>query len=163
MLLQEQGERAVVRCRIWERPTDPHTGRPQEGWRLPIEELKDYLRSLHREYQVRAFGYDPAFISWVADELEAEGLPMIEIPQTAARMVPAAQGLYERVVQQRLVHDGDPALARHIANAVAMQSSTTPGWRLAKGKARLPMDAAIALAMSVYLLGQPEQHPQIWL
>lgn len=159
VLVQEQGEQAAVRSRVWERPIDPVTAKPRADWRLPIEELKTYLRELHRKYDVRAFGYDPAFISWVADELEAEGLPMVEIPQTAGRMVPASQGLYERVVQQRIVHDGDPTLARHIANAVAVQSATTPGWRLAKGKARRPMDAAIALAMCVYLLGTPEEEP----
>lgn len=51
-------------------------------------------------------------------------------------------------------------------NAVAAPSPGG-GWRLAKGKARKPMDAAVALAMCVYLLVQervPEPvSPQIFI
>ena len=118
---------------------------------MPIEELKEHVRALCRRYEVRAVGYDPAYLTWTAQELAAEGLPLVEIPQTHARMAPASQGLYERIVQRRLRHDGDPALAAHIREAVAA-SVPDGGWRLAKGPARRPIDGAIALAMCAYLL-----------
>ena len=150
VVVQRHGDRRRVRCRIWERPLDPRSGRPIAGWKLPIEALKDHIRGLAQQYQVEAIGYDPAFITWVADELETEGLPMVEIPQTAARMVPASQRLYELIIQGLLEHDGDPAMARHVANTEAKESPTG-GWRLVKGKARQPMDAAIALAFCCHL------------
>ena len=171
-----EGARVRVRARLWERPADPMTGQPREDWRLPIDELGHHLRSLHfgtategdwceagacrccgepfPPLGFESVGYDPAFISWEAGRWAEDGLPMVEIPQTAQRMVPASQALYERIAQGLLEHDGDPALARHIRNAVATESSAG-GWRLAKGKARKPMDAAIATAMCLYLLSQP--------
>ena len=118
---------------------------------MPIEEVKDHVRALCRRFEVRAVGYDPAYLAWTAQELEAEGLPLVEIPQTHARMAPASQGLYELIVQRRLRHDGDPALAAHIREAVAA-AVPDGGWRLAKGPARRPIDGAIALAMCAYLL-----------
>ena len=149
-VLQPRGDRTVARCRLWERPRDLD-GRPREDWRVPIEEVKDHVRALCRRFEVRAVGYDPAYLAWTAQELEAEGLPLVEIPQTHARMAPASQGLYELIVQRRLRHDGDPALAAHIREAVAA-AVPDGGWRLAKGPARRPIDGAIALAMCAYLL-----------
>ena len=163
---QREGERLRVACRIWERPWDPRSNRPLEEWRLPIDEVKTHLHRLHRRFQPEWIGYDPAWITWAAAELEERGLPMIEIPQTNARMVPGAQGLYTLVLQGQLEHDGNPTLARHIANAVARQVEGG-GFRLAKNKARKAMDAAVALAMVVYLAyGEegPEDatEPHIW-
>ena len=149
-VLQPQGELEVVRCRLWERPPEPRGRRGGERWQLPIEELKAHVRALCERFAVRAIGYDPAFVTWTAEELLAEGLPMIEIPQTHARMAPASQALYERIVGRRLRHDGDPALARHVREAAAAPAPDG-GWRLAKGRARQPIDGAIALAMCALL------------
>ena len=75
------------------------------------------------------------------------------MPQTAARMVPASQAIYEHVVEKRIAHDGDPALRRHVRNAVARQ--TPRGWRLDKLKAKKKMDAVIAMAMAVFMAQTP--------
>jgi phage terminase large subunit-like protein len=48
---------------------------------------------------------------------EQLGLPVVEFPQTPARMVPATAGFYDAVVNKQLTHTGDPRLARHAANA----------------------------------------------
>jgi hypothetical protein len=49
--------------------------------------------------------------------LAAEGLPVLEFPQSPQRMTPATTGLYEAVVNGAVTHSGDPRLARHIGNA----------------------------------------------
>ena len=154
-LLQPQGELEVARCRLWERPSGPAAA----GWRLPIEELKEHVRALCRRFAVQAIGYDPAFVTWTAEELLAEGLPMVEIPQTHARMAPASQALYERIVGRRLRHDGDSRLARHVREATATPAPDG-GWRLGKGRARAPIDGAIALAMCASLLERASLRPR---
>lgn len=133
-----------VKCKVWERPIEPATGKPVEGWRLPLDEVERHLRDLHATYPLRAVAYDPAFVTWLALKLEDDGVPMVEIPQTDGRMKPPTQALYELVIDRRLQHDGDPMLARHVRNAVAKQ--VEGGQRLVKRGGR-PNDAAIALVM----------------
>jgi phage terminase large subunit-like protein len=42
----------------------------------------------------------------------------VEYPSTSVRrMVPACQKFYEAVTEQKVEHDGDPLLARHLSNA----------------------------------------------
>lgn len=156
--VQWQGLTLATRAWVWERPLNPATGGPLDDWRLPMVEVEDVLRDLHRTYDVRAIAYDPAFITWLAQSLEADGLPMVEHPQTNARMVAPTQALYELIVDGRLAHNGDPALARHIRSAVAVQVPGG-GQRLGKTRRRAPNDAAIALVMAVAAATRPEAAP----
>jgi hypothetical protein len=48
--------------------------------------------------------------------LAADGLPVLELPQSPQRTTPATTGLYEAVVNGTVTHSGDPRLARHVAN-----------------------------------------------
>jgi phage terminase large subunit-like protein len=168
VIAQWQGEKLAVKARIWERPVDPMTGKPKEDWRLPMAELEAHIRDLHKEFTaLSTIGFDPAFITWLAQQLENDGLPVEEFPQSALRMSKASQALYELIVQGQLVHDGQPDLARHIKNAAAESTGAGNGaWRLVKGKAKRKMDAAIALAMCAYLASafKPDNYtPGLWV
>lgn len=139
-------------ARIWERPLDPATGKPLDDWQVPGGEIATHIRALHTAHPGSVFAYDPAFVTWLAADLSAEGVAMLEMPQTNARMCPPTAGLYELITARRLAHDGDPAFARHIASAVEV--TTMDGkTRLAKyrGKRRTMIDAAIGLVMAVGL------------
>ena len=100
------------------------------------------------------FGEEAARSSVV--ELERElSAEIVEFPQTDSRMVPGTELLYEVVMDRDLEHDGDPILRRHMENAAAQE--TGRGWRLAKRKAKLPMDAAISTLMVVARMLDPIQ------
>ena len=144
---QWNGDKLRVKARIWERPKDDK-GRPIENWKLPIAEVENDLRDAHRNYNLDSVNYDPALFERSAQQLELEGLPMVEVPQSNARMVPATQATYELIVQDRLEHKRDPVFARHIASAVAVEVPSG-GYRLKKAKSKAKMDAAIALTMAV--------------
>ena len=79
--------------------------------------------------------------------LEAEGLPIVEYPQSPQRMVPATQRFYEAVLNEGLTHFGDPRLARHIDNCVLRVDAR--GSRLAKETRNSPrkIDLAVAAVM----------------
>lgn len=152
--VQWQGPTLVVAAKLWERPIDAATGLPVDSWRVPGGEIAEDLREWHRGFNLIAVGYDPAFITWLAADLEAEGLPMQEFPQTNSRMCPPTTAVYQLIVEGRLQHEHDPALARHIASAVEM--TTLEGkTRLGKGKDRRGrsrrVDGAIALLMAAGL------------
>ena len=71
---------------------------------------------------------------------------MVEFPMTNERTVPASSRLYEAVQAGRLVHDGDPVLTAHVK--AGSTRDTERGWRLAKGKAKRPIDALMALLIA---------------
>ena len=158
-----------VKARIWERPRDMNNN-PVETWQLPIAEVEAYVRDLRRDYDVREVAYDPAFITWSAATLEAEGIPMVEFPQTDSRMVPATGVTFELAVNGRLQHvedDGAPLFEKHVRQT-AVANSRGGGQRVAKGKTRLPMDGSVALVMAAYravksLLDDSGGVPMLWI
>lgn len=115
------------------------------------------LHDLAKSYDVREVAYDPWRFQAPALELGAEGLRMVEFPQSHANMVPASEGLYGAIVEGRITHDGDPELTRHVLSAAA--KSTGRGWRLDKATRSSQIDAAVALAMVVRIASAPKPEP----
>lgn len=131
----------VVRC--WERPTGADT-----SWRVPIVDVEDTIRDACRKWQVREIVCDPFRWARTYQILEDEGLPIVEMPQSPQRMVPATQRFYEAVLNEGLTHSGSPVLARHIDNCILKVDSR--GSRLAKESKFSPrkIDAAVAAVMA---------------
>lgn len=127
--------RLVVRHRAW----------LPAGDMVDVAGVEAHLRDLHRRYRLVEVAYDPAFFQRSAEALGDDGLPMVEFPQSAQRMVPACQTTYELVCSQRLAHDGSPVFADQVQSAAPRQAGE--GWRLSKGKSKRKIDAAIALVM----------------
>jgi phage terminase large subunit-like protein len=133
----------VVKC--WERKLtdDP-------SWRVPIIEVEDAIRDACRRWQVREIVCDPFRWARTYQTLEAEGLPIVEFPQSPQRMVPATQRFYEAVLNEALTHSGDPRLARHVNNCVLRVDSR--GSRLSKDTKKSPrkIDLAVAAVMALH-------------
>lgn len=109
---------------LWEPPVG------QSDFRVPVADVEEAVRDACRRWQVREVVADPFRWTRSIQALEAEGLPMVEMPQSPARMTPATTGLYEAVVNKSVTHSGDPRLARHVTNASVKDDSR--GTRLAK-------------------------------
>lgn len=141
----QEDEDGVVqlRARVWE----------PDGGKYDVGEVEQYLRDLHRELEVVAFAYDPAYFERSAQALEDEGLPMLEFPQSRERMVPACSTAYEAVVNRRVRHDGDAALKDHVESAVPR--SADRGWTLSKGRSKRPIDACIAFVIARWVATAP--------
>jgi phage terminase large subunit-like protein len=101
--------------------------------------------ALHQ--QLREIAYDPWQFMESAELLQERGLPMVEFPQNASRMAPASETLYELIVEQRLVHDGDRAMKEQMLAAV-ISPTERGGWRISKRKSQERIDGAVALAMA---------------
>lgn len=128
----------------WERPTDA-----QRDWQVPIIDVEAKLREACRRWQVREIACDPFRWARTIQILEDEGLPVVEFPQSPARMVPATQRFYEAVVNKQLTHSGDPRLARHLRNCVLKVDAR--GSRLAKESklSSRKIDLAVAAVMAL--------------
>jgi phage terminase large subunit-like protein len=94
---------------------------------------------------LRELAYDPWAFRESAEILSERGLKMVEFPQTASRMSPASENLYELVKEGRIVHDGDQVFKEQVLSAVA--APTDRSWRISKRKSRQRIDGCIALAM----------------
>lgn len=173
VIVQRQGDRLVCRARFWTNPYLPGNPRHDE-WELDVARVMDHLRELRATYPARAvdvgrrgiagpaYCYDPWGFREEAKTLLDEGLAMVEVPQTDARMAPAARELYDAIVERRLAHDGNRTLAAHLRNVLAVPRGEN-GWRLRKVSKGSPrkIDGAIALAMAVHQAVQPQPKRQV--
>lgn len=118
-----------------------------EGDTIDHGAVKAQIRQLHAELNVPAIGYDDRYFVEGAQELADDGLPMVKVPQTPARLVPAFSHVYRAIVEERLDHDDDIVLRSHILSAVPSIQSTG-GFMLAKNKSRQHIDGAVALGIA---------------
>jgi phage terminase large subunit-like protein len=145
----------------WERPSPAAA-----DWQVPIIDVEDSIRAACRRWQVREVVCDPFRWARSYQVLEGEGLPVVEFPQSPARMTPATQRFYEAVINRSLTHDGDLRLARHLGNCVLRVDSR--GSRLAKDakNSQRRIDLAVAAVMGVdraaFLAGSPVLMPAIY-
>lgn len=132
---------------LWEKPQDKQAA---IDWRVPRTEVMQAIREACKTYHVREVAADTWYWRTELETLEEEGVPVVDFPQSMPRMGPATQRFYELVVtNQRLWHDGNPGLARHLNNAQLKVDAR--GQRLQKDARSSPrkIDAAVAAVMAV--------------
>ena len=120
---------------------------PQKDTPVDITEVMGYLRELCSNYQVGAISYDPRLFEYPAMILHEEGLPMVNIPQSPARMVPIIGNVYERILNKEITHDDDEVFATQVLNAIPKLYEN--GFTLQKSKSRGRIDAAVAMSLAV--------------
>lgn len=128
----------VVEAKVIEPPRDEQS--------LDIAGLEQLVRSCGKRYRVVEAAYDPWRFERSAQQLGDEGFAMVEFPMSNERTAPASAALYEAIVGGRVVHDGDPVLAAHVAAGATVD--TERGWRLTKRKAKHKIDALMALLIA---------------
>lgn len=141
--------RFAVTTRIW---------KPAEG-RIDHVEVFAYVRGLAVGLGFRGVVYDPRFFELPGRTLEDEGIATVQFDQSPQRMAPACGLAFELIIGGRIVHDGDPDLADHIAAAVKRQQER--GFTLSKGKSKRHIDAAITVCMGVWALHDEPVGPEV--
>jgi phage terminase large subunit-like protein len=143
--------RLVVRARV--------ISPPSHGV-VELARVERAVRETCADYRVEGVAYDPWSFRRSAEILEADGLPMVEFPQSPERMANASENLRRAIESGELVHDGDPVLRAHVMAGVT--KDTERGWRLVKDpKLRRPIDALIALAMAAMVANAEETVPMV--
>jgi phage terminase large subunit-like protein len=128
---------------LWEKPAG------DGEWRAPILDVEEAIRTACLRWQVVEITADPHRWARSLEVLASEGLPVTEFPQSASRMTPATQRFTDMVNQRQLSHNGDPALARHVSNAVL--KSDARGTRIYKENknSAKKIDLAVASVMAL--------------
>lgn len=97
---------------LWERPEgDP-------DWRVPVADVEAVVADLSKRYRLTECNFDPFRWQRSIDALADRGLPVAEYPNTPERWVKAWSSFYDAALDGLFTHDGNPALARHVANMV---------------------------------------------
>lgn len=131
---------------VWEKPEGP-AGR---AWKVPRREVSARVHELFSEYDVREIACDPfGWLSEMEGWAQEHGAKRVISWPTSyrKRMAPATMRLYADVMEHRLTHDGNPRLAAHIGNAVAV--STPQGDVITKEKKSSPKKIDLAVAAIV--------------
>lgn len=133
--------------KAWEKDLTIH----DDDWRVDIAEVEQTILDFCQRYpNVKEVACDPFRWQRSMEVLQDKGIPIVEYPSTSARrMVPACAKFYDAVMENRIVHDGDGLLARHIANAVTKVDNL--GVRIVKDKRESPrkIDGAVAAVLCV--------------
>ena len=137
----------VFLVKAWEKDLTIH----DDTWRVDISDVEATILDFCQKHpKVKEIACDPFRWQRTMEVLQDKGLPIVEWPSTSPRrMVPACAKFYDSVVENRLQHDGDPTLARHIANAVIKTDNLGP--RIVKDKKNSPrkIDGAVAAVLAV--------------
>ena len=136
--------RAVVRVRFF----TARAGKIDhlEVWRFITE-------TLAAEFRIQWVAYDPRFFELPAVMAEEQGFNMVEFPQSPERMGPACGHALDEIVNGRVLHDGDPALAAHVNGAARREGER--GFTLSKSKSKGHIDGAVSLVMLLWTLASP--------
>jgi phage terminase large subunit-like protein len=145
--LPKEGEKPKVKLvKVWEKNFD----KDDDSWRVSIEDVKQTIISYTQKYPLcREIACDPYRWASMMQDLEELGLPIVEYKTNLLNlMIPATQKVFEAVTEERLVHDGNPVLSRHIDNCVIKMDHR--GQRVTKESAtsRKKIDAAIAFIIA---------------
>jgi len=137
----------VSLVKAWEKDPRIH----DDLWRVNIAEVEQTIIDYCAEHpNVREIACDPFRWQRSMEVLQDKGLPIVEFPSTSPRrMVPACQKTMDAIVENRLVHDGDGLLTRHIENAQTKIDNI--GVRIVKDNRNSPrkIDGAVAMVIAV--------------
>ncbi|MCB0999821.1 MAG: hypothetical protein KDB40_11035 [Acidimicrobiales bacterium] len=109
--------------------------------------VRERILQLHRDLHVVAVGYDNRYFVEGAQMLSDAGVPMIDIPQAPARLVPVYGLLHKAIVERRFWHDDDARYRSHVLSAVPV-IQPTGGFTLSKNRSRAKIDAAVATGIA---------------
>lgn len=120
---------------------------PGDGRTVDYARIELAILDRHLSNRVRSVAFDKYGIPDLAQRLQHRGVPMVEVPQSNERMVPATQRAYELLTSGQVVFSGDPEFSAHVEACVL--TNTERGARVTKRKSKAPNDAGIALVMAL--------------
>lgn len=110
----------------------PYRDHLENGWITtnPGDVIDDRVMQEHIEdsvleglIQVHELCYDPYSANRFAIDMQEKGYTAVEVRQTIPSLSEATKLLRELVISGKLVHDGNPLLRSHVANAIQITDS----------------------------------------
>lgn len=137
--------RVAVSNKIWR--ADAFTGR------IDHTSVWDYVLSIAKGEEFRGVVYDPRYFELPARMLEDRGVLVIQFDQSPTRLAPASGLAYKRILENTIVHNGDPDFADQVNSAVT-KIVERGGFYVHKGVSKRNIDSCVAMCMALYELEQ---------
>jgi phage terminase large subunit-like protein len=135
----------VFMVKAWEKDLE-HDG-PE--WRVDIGEVEQTVLDFCQKHNVKEIACDPFRWQRSMEVLEGYGLPVVAFPQSPQRMIKACARFFDSVAEKRIVHDGDPLLARHLSNTAVKLTPAGPHIKKENPNSPRKIDAAVAAILAV--------------
>jgi phage terminase large subunit-like protein len=136
----------VKLVKVWEKNFDID----DESWRVDIADVEATIIDWVQRYPlVREIACDPFRWQRSMQALMDLGLPIVEYNTGYLKyMIPATAKVFDAVVEHKLIHDGNPILARHLDNCVLKIDAK--GHRVTKehSNSKRKIDAAISFVIA---------------
>ncbi len=114
-----------------------------------LDVVAEDLRTDCKQHDVQEIAYDPALSRYFATKLVAEGLPMVEIRQAPMFYTQPLIQVENLVLERKLQHDGNEAMAWMVSNVVVVVSKITGLKHPAKESDAKKIDGPIAGLMAL--------------
>lgn len=139
-------------------------------WRVDMSKVEQAIRDACARFDVAEIAFDPARWSRNMQALAAEGLPVVEFPQSPQRMIGATTLFYDAVCDSRLRFVGNNyirALLAHLAMAEVEESKNgamirKPQFVEAKANIDLAVSAIMSHARAV-VMPEPVDWSMEWV
>jgi phage terminase large subunit-like protein len=138
---------------VWER--DGHLT-VTEG---PTTDFNAIFRHIARDaedFRIKFFGYDPWNATQLVNDLEAQGLTAVKVPQSAARLNDPCKKIEGSLAANGLRHGGHPVL-RWMADNVELDVTGDGLIRPSKARSGEKIDGIAALANAFFLTALPDE------
>jgi phage terminase large subunit-like protein len=115
----------------------------------PLAFLEDRIRELCDQRPISTVVYWSSAFQRSADLLEADGVPILEIPFRPNRVMDASETLLKVIEERRIAHDGDRGLRSSVLSGKVKM--TEGGWRFVDNPEGSSPDALLAMAAAVHI------------
>jgi len=110
--------------------------------------IQTSIEDTAKKYRIQEIGYDPYNAGNLPNKLEEKGITCTAIGQGFKHMNPAAKEFERRVLSERLLHDGHPAMRWMLGN-VLMKEDPNGNIRPDKSKSHEKIDGVVATLMAL--------------
>lgn len=137
--LEGSGSGLVIPLEFW----DPEE---QDGGKVPYWKIKEGIRKACEQFDVIGVGYDKlGGFAQSAEELEDEGVPMIEVSMRSATWAPLTAELGAAMKSGRWRHNGDKAMRKQV---LAGETKDTPDGERLHGRVPGKVDGLISTGIA---------------
>lgn len=128
-----------------------------DGNVIDYERIRDDIVDDHGTYEIRALGHDPWGATQLALQLAAEGVPVVEVPQTVSHLSEPMKEIEALVLAGRFHHDGHPVLTWTVSNVTAREDAKGNVFpRKERPEAKIDGAVSLIIAMGRALADQDE-------
>lgn len=121
----------------------------EDGGKVPYWKIKEGIRDACAMYDVIGVGYDKlGGFAQSAEELEDEGVPMIEVSMRSATWAPLTAEMGAAMKSRRWRHDGDKTMRKHV---MAGETKDTPDGERLHGRVPGKVDGLISTGIAWFV------------